>query len=107
MRHWLDVVEIATGFRNLDAAGHFATTIERFAGRVGHVYTIYQEEVIVKTRYDGSGCYAPHALLILLHLELIADADMNLYLLGFGRFDAEHHSLVGQEARVAITIDIG
>ena len=107
MWHWLDVVEIATCFGNLNTASHLATTIERFAGRVGHVYTIYQEEIIVKTWYDGSGGYAPHALLILLHLKLVADTNMNLYLLGFGRFDAEHHSLVGQEARVAIAIDIG
>ncbi len=106
MRHILKGKAVSLGgiVWNLQTARHHAATIERLAVRVCHLHTVNIKEIVVETLCLWVGSAGPYAILAFLHV--IAFAEVYLHLLGIGRLNAEHDTVVGQHTWVLFTTDV-
>ena len=55
------------GFRNLYSTGHTSAPVKTIGSRIGYLYPIYNEKVIVETHHQRVGRYRPHPGVVFRH----------------------------------------
>ena len=76
-------------FRNLYAARHAPATIETIRGRIGHLHSIHQKEIIMEAHHQRVGRHRPHAFGVFLH-RILLPADVGHHRLCLGGFQLEY-----------------
>src|SRR5436190_14776673 len=107
MRYVLDGIEVDAGLGNLHGARVPAAAVERVAARIAHLGPVDVDLVIVQAWHQWGRRDSPESVGLLFHVDLGAAPEIELYLVGFRRLDANLNAAAGVHAWILRAPDIG